>query len=67
MITANVSTIKGGSMNETGVLKGKRIAEIAFTNRLPVISFVQSGGADLTQQSKVFHMGGGAFRGFVIY
>eukprot|EP01116_Phalansterium_solitarium_P017058 TRINITY_DN4115_c1_g1_i11.p1 TRINITY_DN4115_c1_g1~~TRINITY_DN4115_c1_g1_i11.p1 ORF type:complete len:551 (-),score=255.80 TRINITY_DN4115_c1_g1_i11:81-1733(-) len=62
MVTASVPTLKGGAMNEVSVVKGRRIAEIAWQNRLPVISMVQSGGADLRQQSKVFHIGGGSFR-----
>eukprot|EP01118_Nematostelium_gracile_P017277 TRINITY_DN732_c0_g1_i3.p1 TRINITY_DN732_c0_g1~~TRINITY_DN732_c0_g1_i3.p1 ORF type:complete len:540 (-),score=140.69 TRINITY_DN732_c0_g1_i3:27-1646(-) len=62
IISCNVPTLKGGALNHTSVLKGTRLAEIVFQNRLPVIAFVESGGADLTQQSKVFHDGGGSFR-----
>jgi acetyl-CoA carboxylase carboxyltransferase component len=62
MVSANVSTIKGGSINYVTLEKSRRIAEIAFENRLPSITLLQSGGADLTQQSLVFHSGGGAFR-----
>eukprot|EP01114_Cavostelium_apophysatum_P013006 TRINITY_DN3061_c0_g1_i2.p1 TRINITY_DN3061_c0_g1~~TRINITY_DN3061_c0_g1_i2.p1 ORF type:complete len:544 (+),score=79.24 TRINITY_DN3061_c0_g1_i2:64-1632(+) len=62
MITASVYTIKGGSLNAASAEKGRRISEIAFQNRLPVVSLIQTGGADLTQQSKVFHIGGGSFR-----
>jgi len=62
MIIANVYTIKGGSMNEATVLKSARLAEIAAENRLPTISLIQSAGADLSQQEKVFHRGGAAFR-----
>ena len=42
MITANVYSMKGGSINHVAVEKGARIAEIAFQNRLPVISLIQT-------------------------
>jgi len=63
MVTANVSTIKGGAMNEVSVIKSLRLGEIAYENRLPCINFVQSAGADLRQQDRVFHVGGASFRG----
>jgi len=44
MVTANVSTIKGGAMNEVSVIKSLRLGEIAYENRLPCINFVQSVG-----------------------
>lgn len=62
MITASVNTIKGGSVNEATLLKSNRLAEITMENRLPTISLVQSAGADLSQQEKVFHRGGAQFR-----
>jgi acyl-CoA carboxylase subunit beta len=62
MITANVATVKGGTVNAFTLLKAGRLAEIARENRLPSITLTQSGGADLTQQFKVFHQGGGGFR-----
>ena len=37
-------------MDEVGLMKGTRIAEIALENGLPSIGFVQSAGANLTQQ-----------------
>ncbi len=55
LITASVPTIKGGSFNEATLGKMSRMAEIAYENRLPVVSLVQSAGADLSQQFKVFH------------
>lgn len=42
MVTASVSTIKGGAMNEVSVMKSLRLGEIAFENRLPCISLIQS-------------------------
>lgn len=42
MVTASVSTIKGGAMNEISVIKSLRLGEIAYENRLPCISLIQS-------------------------
>lgn len=39
-----------------------RANDIAFKNRLPVISLVESGGADLPTQKEVFVPGGQMFR-----
>lgn len=61
LIGANVPTIKGGATNETTVKKYHRIDEIALLNRLPSISLVETAGADLTQQARVFHAGGKIF------
>jgi acetyl-CoA carboxylase carboxyltransferase component len=100
MISASVPTLKGlrspcscvfaadaasgGSVNKVTLMKGARIAQIAWENRrtrpssllrararvlaaltlaaVPVVHLTQSAGADLSQQAKVFHKGGGAFR-----
>lgn len=66
IITANVASIRGGALNAYSVKKMKRIATIAQENRLPVISFIETGGADLTQQDEVFHEGGGSFRDIAV-
>jgi acetyl-CoA carboxylase carboxyltransferase component len=42
MVSASVSTIKGGAMNEISVMKSLRLSEIAYENRLPCISLIQS-------------------------
>jgi acetyl-CoA carboxylase carboxyltransferase component len=62
MITANDPTVKGGSTNPYTVRKSNRAADIALQNRLPVVSLVESGGADLPTQSEIFIPGGRAFR-----
>ncbi|KAG0324231.1 hypothetical protein BGZ99_002063 [Dissophora globulifera] len=62
MISANVPTLQGGAANTTTVARGERIGRIAWENRLPQISLVQSAGANLQQQSSVFHPGGAIFR-----
>lgn len=62
LIVATESTVKGGAMNEYSVLKSRRLAEIAAANGLPTINLVESAGADLPNQSKIFVPGGQGFR-----
>src|SRR5271165_5517697 len=47
MISANDPTVRGGSTNPYTMRKSNRLADIALENRLPSISLVESGGADL--------------------
>ncbi|KAI8885281.1 ClpP/crotonase [Backusella circina FSU 941] len=62
VVSASVPTMAGGAMNETSVLKSGRIHQIAVANRLPSVTFIQSAGANLQQQFRVFHRGGAGFR-----
>jgi acetyl-CoA carboxylase carboxyltransferase component len=62
MITASDATLKGGAVSELGVRKTQRLAEIAAQNRLPSISLIESAGADLPNQHKIFVPGGSGFR-----
>ncbi|MEZ4224459.1 MAG: carboxyl transferase domain-containing protein [Polyangiaceae bacterium] len=62
MVTASEATVKGGAIAEMGVQKTRRLAEIAEQNRLPGISVIESAGADLPNQHKIFVPGGRAFR-----
>ena len=62
LITANDPTVKGGASNPWTVKKGFRAAQIAEENQLPTISLVESGGADLPTQKKIFIPGGKVFR-----
>ncbi len=62
LITATEATLKGGAVSEYGVLKSHRLAEIAEQNRLPAMHLVESAGADLPNQSKIFVPGGRTFR-----
>lgn len=62
LVTSSIPTIEGGSINAITVLKGMRIADIAFKNNLPSIAFTQTAGASLPQQFRVFHAGGRSFR-----
>src|SRR5438270_941346 len=62
LIVANEATAKGGSTSEAGLWKNARLADIAMENRLPAILLVESAGADLPVQSKIFVPGGRGFR-----
>lgn len=62
LITSTEATVKGGAMNELSVLKGHRLADVAEQNRLPTLSCVESAGADLPNQAKIFTLGGRSFR-----
>lgn len=62
MIVANDPTVKGGTSNPWTLKKILRANQIAFENRLPVISMVESGGADLPTQKEIFIPGGRMFR-----
>jgi acetyl-CoA carboxylase carboxyltransferase component len=62
MITANEATAKGGATSEAGLWKNTRLADIARINHLPGIMLVESAGADLPVQSKIFVAGGRGFR-----
>ncbi|AEF38897.1 acyl-CoA carboxylase subunit beta [Hoyosella subflava] len=62
LIVANDPTVKGGTSNPWTLKKSFRANEVAFQNRLPVISLVESGGADLPTQKEVFIPGGQMFR-----
>lgn len=62
LVIANQSTVKGGSLSPAGVTKQLRALEIAERNRLPVITLVESGGADLPRQADIFVPGGQTFR-----
>jgi acetyl-CoA carboxylase carboxyltransferase component len=62
LITANEATLKGGATSEAGLWKNARLADIARQNHLPSILLVESAGADLPVQSKIFVAGGRGFR-----
>ncbi|MDV3206148.1 MAG: acyl-CoA carboxylase subunit beta [Rhodococcus ruber] len=62
LIVANDPTVRGGTSNSWTLRKGFRANDIAMQNRLPVISLVESGGADLPTQKEVFIPGGRMFR-----
>ena len=62
MIVSNVGTNKGGSIDYATLMKSLRLGEIAMENRLPMINLVESGGANLPEQEKIFNYGGASFR-----
>ncbi len=63
MLNSNVGTIKGGAIDYATLQKGLRIGEIATENKLPMINMVESAGANLPDQAKIFNYGGANFRG----
>jgi geranyl-CoA carboxylase beta subunit len=61
LVSANDSVIKGGTISPMGLRKALRAQEIARENKLPLISLVESGGANLLYQSEMFVEGGRTF------
>lgn len=61
MIVASNSAIKGGTMTPFGVQKTLRLQEIALQQKLPVVSMIESGGANLMYQAELFIPGGKTF------
>jgi acetyl-CoA carboxylase carboxyltransferase component len=62
LVTASEATVKGGAMSEMSVWKSGRLSDVALHNRLPAISMIESAGADLPNQHKIFVPGGRGFR-----
>jgi len=62
LISASDPTVRGGTSNPWTVRKTFRAHDIALANRLPVISLIESGGADLPTQKEIFIPGGRTFR-----
>jgi acyl-CoA carboxylase subunit beta len=62
VVNAHDPTVKGGTTNVWSLKKMLRANQIALENRLPLISLVESGGADLTVQKEIFIPGGQGFR-----
>jgi acyl-CoA carboxylase subunit beta len=61
VVTANDPTVRGGASNPWTLKKALRANEIARSNRLPGVSLVESGGADLPSQAEIFIPGGQLF------
>jgi geranyl-CoA carboxylase beta subunit len=61
VVSASDSAIKGGTIAPMGLKKSLRAQEIAFTNKLPMIHLVESGGANLLYQAEIFVDGGRSF------
>ena len=62
MIVSNVGTNKSGSIDFPTLQKAMRLNEIAEENELPAINLVESSGANLPDQAKIFNLGGTNFR-----
>ena len=62
VISASDPTVRGGTSNPWTVRKSFRAHDIAVANRLPIISLIESGGADLPTQKEIFIPGGRTFR-----
>src|SRR5262249_52904359 len=61
LVSASDPTVRGGASNPWTLKKTLRANEIALANRLPVVSLVESGGADLPSQAEIFVPGGQVF------
>ncbi|WP_395702200.1 acyl-CoA carboxylase subunit beta [Aquabacterium sp.] len=61
LISANDSAVKGGTVAPMGLKKGLRAQALALENKLPLISLVESGGANLLYQAEIFVDGGRSF------
>ena len=61
VVSASNSAIKGGTISPIGLKKGLRLQQIALENRLPMISLLESGGANLNYQSELFVDGARSF------
>jgi len=62
LVTASDATVKGGAVTPISLVKSGRLAEVAGQNHLPAISLIESAGADLPNQSKIFVPGGAGFK-----
>lgn len=61
LVVASNSAIKGGTMTPFGVQKTLRLQEMALQQKLPVVSMIESGGANLLYQAELFIPGGRTF------
>lgn len=61
LVSANDAGIKGGTITPMGLKKTLRAQELALKLKLPAVSMVESGGANLLYQSEIFVDGGKVF------
>jgi geranyl-CoA carboxylase beta subunit len=61
MVSASDSGIKGGTTAPMGLRKSLRVQQIVMENKLPYVSLVESGGANLNYQAEIFVDGGRTF------
>ncbi|HWL85645.1 MAG TPA: carboxyl transferase domain-containing protein [Polyangiaceae bacterium] len=61
LVNASNSAVKGGTIAPMGLQKALRAQEIGLRQKLPAVSLVESGGANLLYQSEIFVPGGRTF------
>ena len=61
LVSASDSAIKGGTVAPMGLKKALRAQEVARANKLPLVTLVESGGANLLYQAEIFIDGGRTF------
>ncbi|RJG13514.1 acyl-CoA carboxylase subunit beta [Pseudomonas cavernicola] len=61
LINASNSAIKGGTISPSGLKKTLRLQQIAFENKLPVVTLAESGGANLNYAADIFVEGARGF------
>lgn len=61
LVSASDSAVKGGTIAPMGLKKALRAQELARENKLPLVSLVESGGANLMYQAEIFVDGGRTF------
>jgi geranyl-CoA carboxylase beta subunit len=61
LVSASDSAVKGGTIAPMGLAKALRAQELARENKLPLVSLVESGGANLLYQAEIFVAGGRTF------
>ena len=62
IINSNIGTKKGGAVDYATSLKNLRLSQIAKENKLTTINLVESGGANLPDQDRVFNNYGAMFK-----
>ncbi|NOY91475.1 MAG: acyl-CoA carboxylase subunit beta [Deltaproteobacteria bacterium] len=62
LVSASEATVKGGAITPLSMQKSARLAEVADQNGLVGISLIESAGADLPNQDRIFVPGGAGFR-----
>ncbi len=61
LVNASNSAIKGGTISPSGLKKTLRLQQIAFENKLPVVTLAESGGANLNYAAEIFVEGARGF------
>lgn len=62
VISASEATVKGGAVTPMSLAKSDRLSQIAEENGMVSVSLIESAGADLPNQDRIFVPGGAGFR-----